>query len=65
MYISKGTVKKILKEAGASRVSDEAASELQKRLNRQAFVIAQKAAKLAAHAKRKTVTDSDIKLAYS
>jgi histone H3/H4 len=63
VYITKGTIKKILKEAGAFRVSDEAASEMQKRLNRNAFEIAQKAVKLAAHAKRKTVTGSDIKLA--
>lgn len=63
MYISDGTVRRILKEAGAERISAEAASEFQKRLNRYAFGVAQKAVKLSRHAKRKTVSDSDIKLA--
>jgi len=63
MFISEGTARKFLKEAGASRVSKEAASELQKCMNRYAFEVASKAVKLADHAKRKTVTDSDINLA--
>lgn len=63
MFISEGAARKLLKEAGAKRVSKEAASEFQKHINRYAFDVGQKAVKLAKHAKRKTVTDSDIKLA--
>ena len=63
MYISSGTVKKILKEAGATRVSADAAENLRKYLNRTAFKTAQKAVKLSRHAKRKTVELSDIRLA--
>ncbi len=63
MYISEGTAKRILKEVGADRVSKEAAEEFQKRINRYAFDIGEKAVKLSKHAKRKTVTDSDVKLA--
>lgn len=63
MFVSEGTARKFLKEAGANRISKEAASELQKRINRSAYSVAQKAVKLARHAKRKTVTDSDIRLA--
>ncbi len=63
MYVSDGTARKILKEAGASRVSAEAAQEFQKRINRYAFDVAQKAVKLSKHAKRKTVAGSDISLA--
>ncbi len=63
MYVSEGTARRMLKEAGAKRVSKEASSEFQKRINRYAYDVGQKAVKLANHAKRKTVTDSDIKLA--
>ena len=63
MYVSAGTIKKILKEAGAQRVSADAADEMRKYLNRLAFQTAQKAVKLSKHAKRKTVELSDIRLA--
>ena len=63
MPISEHTIKKILKEAGAGRVSSDASSEMQKHINRMAFVIAQKAVQLSRHAKRKTVDISDIRLA--
>lgn len=65
MYISESTVKKILKEAGASRISSNASMELHKYINRVAFDIARKAVRLSRHAKRKTVEASDIKLAYA
>ncbi len=64
MYISSGTTKKILKEAGATRVSADAADALCKYLNRVAFRTAQKAVRLSRHAKRKTVETSDIRLAF-
>jgi len=63
MFISEGTIKKILKEAGASRISADASTEMQKCINRYAFSVAQKAVKLSKHAKRKTVDVSDVKLA--
>jgi len=63
MYISESAVEKMLKDAGASRVSRGAKQEFKKYLEKTAFDIAQKAVKLAQHAKRKTVDDSDIRLA--
>ncbi|MDE1762472.1 MAG: NFYB/HAP3 family transcription factor subunit [Candidatus Micrarchaeota archaeon] len=63
MAISKATVKKMLKEAGAWRVSESAALELTRHLNKYAYSIAAKAVKLSAHAKRKTVEKSDVELA--
>ncbi|MCL5442406.1 MAG: NFYB/HAP3 family transcription factor subunit [Candidatus Micrarchaeaceae archaeon] len=63
MYISESSVEKMLKDAGASRVSKEAKQEFKKYLEKTAFEVAQKAVKLAQHAKRKTVDASDIKLA--
>ena len=64
MYISQGTVKKILKEAGAQRISEEASEEMRKYLNKLAFRTAQKAVRLSRHARRKTVEVSDVRLAY-
>lgn len=63
MYISEGTVKRILKEAGAQRISAEASEEMRKYLNKLAFRTAEKAVRLSKHAKRKTVELSDIRLA--
>ncbi|MEM0094793.1 MAG: NFYB/HAP3 family transcription factor subunit [Candidatus Micrarchaeaceae archaeon] len=63
MAISKRLALQILKEMGAKRVSESAASEFSDRLNKLAYRIAGKAVKLAAHAKRKTVKKSDIDLA--
>ncbi len=63
MYISEGTIKRILKEAGAPRMSAAAITEFQKYMNRRAFDVAQKAVKFSRHAKRKTIDISDIQLA--
>ncbi|MFI5412681.1 MAG: histone [Candidatus Micrarchaeales archaeon] len=63
MYIPKSTIKKILKEAGAQRVSDDAAEMFHRDINRMAFTIATRAVRLAKHAKRKTIGASDVKLA--
>ncbi len=65
MYVSENTIKKILKEAGATRISASASAELQKYVNRTAFNVAQKAVKLSRHAKRKTVDATDVRLACS
>ncbi len=63
MTISKLTAKRMLKEQGAIRVSDEAAMEFSTLINSYAYKIAAKAVKLAKHAKRKTVDKADINLA--
>ena len=63
MYIQRSTIKRILKEAGAERISDDAMDILHVHLNKTAFTVATRAVKLAKHAKRKTVGASDVKLA--
>ena len=65
MYISGSTIRKILKEAGASRTSSEAVETMQEYVNNVAYGVAQKAVRLSRHAKRNTVDTSDIKLAIS
>ena len=63
MALSRQAARKILKEAGATRVSDEAADELAEAINTFAYRIAKKAVKLASHAKRATVKREDVDLA--
>ncbi|MGH2639386.1 MAG: histone [Rhabdochlamydiaceae bacterium] len=63
MYISESTIKKILKEAGAERISSGGKTALQRYVNKVAFDAAHKAVMLSRHAKRKTVDVSDVKLA--
>ena len=57
------TLSRLMKKAGAHRVSDTAAEELRDVLEEQAYEITQRAIKLAEHAGRVTVTRDDIKLA--
>lgn len=61
--ITKIIAKKILKAAGAARVSDEAAEEFADAMNKFAYSMAKKSVKLAAHAKRSTIKKPDIELA--
>ncbi|MCX8194783.1 MAG: histone family protein [Candidatus Micrarchaeota archaeon] len=63
MILPKAPVEKIIREAGAERVSDSAAAELAEVLEKIGLEISQKAIKYSKHAGRKTVTAADIKLA--
>ena len=65
MYISKTTARKILKNAGAARVSNRAIMIFQHRLNKVAYDAASKSIRLAKHAKRRTVDISDVQLAMN
>ncbi len=56
-------MEKIMKSAGAERVSDKAKAALKNVIEEKADKIATTAVRLAAHAGRKTVKAGDIKLA--
>ena len=63
MRISKLTAKRILKDSGANRVSDDAADALADLMTTISYSVAKKAVMLAEHAKRKTVSKADVELA--
>jgi len=63
VILPKAPVEKLIREAGARRVSDSAAAELAEVLEKIGNEISVRALKLAKHAGRKTVTAADIRLA--
>lgn len=56
-------LRKIIKDAGAERVSDKAAAKLREIIEKVAIYIGERAADYAKHAGRNTVKVSDIELA--
>ncbi|CAE6495292.1 MAG: NFYB/HAP3 family transcription factor subunit [Candidatus Nitrosotenuis sp.] len=54
---------RILKKAGAERVSDESAEELRRIIEEIATTIAKSAVDMSEHAGRKTIRAEDVKLA--
>ena len=65
MAIPVAPIGRIIKEAGAERVSEDAKKELSAYVEAQALKVAKKAIKFAALAKRKTVKAEDIELAIN
>tara|TARA_Y100000310_G_scaffold345764_1_gene469569 strand:+ start:4003 stop:4221 length:219 start_codon:yes stop_codon:yes gene_type:complete len=61
--IPKATVARILSNAGAKRISDDAVDTFTEVLTELATKISTKAIDMAKHSGRKTVNDKDIKLA--
>lgn len=57
------SMEKIISEAGAERVSEDAKVELKRIIEEYSISIAEKAVKFAQHAGRKTIKSEDIKLA--
>lgn len=63
MSLPNAPVERIIRKAGASRVSEEAVEELKRALEETGEDIAREAAKFADHAERSTVTDEDVDMA--
>ena len=57
-------IDKLIRKAGAERVSDKGAERLAQILEEIGEYLAQQAKGLSKHAKRKTITEADIELAY-
>ncbi|MBT4935318.1 histone [Candidatus Woesearchaeota archaeon] len=61
-FLSHNAMDKIMREAGAVRVSDDAKAALAELLEQKAIEISAEAKRFAEHAGRKTVTEKDIRL---
>ena len=61
--IPRATVARILMNAGAKRVSNEAANTFAEILTDAALDISERSIKIAKHSKRKTIQEGDIRLA--
>ena len=62
-FLSHNAMDKLMRQAGAFRVSDDAKEALAVVLEQKALQISREAKKLAEHAGRKTITEKDIRLA--
>lgn len=58
-------IERIIKKAGAARVSDDAKRKMGEALEAYALVVAARANQLAKHRKKRTITAEDIALAVS
>ena len=61
--IPKAAIAKIMQNAGAKRISDDAVSTLVDYLTDYAIELSERALKIAKHSGRKTIQDGDIKVA--
>lgn len=61
--LPEAAVDRVIRKGGGLRVSEDAAKELAEVLEEHGIKISQQAAMFAKHAKRKTVTAEDIRLA--
>jgi DNA-binding protein len=62
-FLSHNAMDKVMRAAGALRVSDDAKAALAEVLEEKALAISEEAKRYAEHAGRKTVTEKDIRLA--
>ena len=62
-FLPLAAMERLLKEAGAHRVSDEAKAALREHLEELSLSVGRHSVQLAAHAGRKTIKAEDIKLA--
>jgi histone H3/H4 len=63
--LPKASVDRIIRKAGAERVGDKASAALAVALEEIGLEISRIARELSEHANRKTITDKDVRLAYS
>ncbi len=62
MSLPNAPIERIIRKAGAERVSDGAVSELKEAVEKAGEEIAQDASEMADHAERNTITKEDIEM---
>lgn len=63
MSLPKAPIERIIRKAGADRVSEDAIEELRKAVEEAGEDIAQEAIRMAEHAERNTVKKEDVEMA--